>query len=95
MPLFLARQKDWPAFLSSSIYIAGTLAGAAFAMYPTLLPASTDPSYSLTIHNTKTGAYSLTVGLIWWLIGITLAIGYFTFLYRFFRGKVSLHDEGY
>jgi cytochrome bd ubiquinol oxidase subunit II len=95
MPLFRARGKDWSAFLSSSVYITGTLSGAAFALYPTLLPASTDPSYSLTIHNAKTGAYSLRVGLIWWLVGIALAIGYFTFLYRFSRGKVRLDEEGY
>jgi len=95
MPLCRAKGRDWPAFLSSSVYIAGTLGGAAFTMYPTLLPASTDPKYSLTIHNAKTGAYSLSVGLIWWLIGIVLAIAYFTFLYRFFRGKVSLDQEGY
>jgi cytochrome d ubiquinol oxidase subunit II len=95
MPLFRARGRDWPAFLSSSGYIVGTLGGAAFSMYPILLPASTDPRYSLTIHNAKTGAYSLSVGLIWWLIGIVLAIGYFTFLYRFFRGKVSLDEDGY
>ena len=95
MPIFRAKGRDWPAFLSSSVYIAGTLGGAAFAMYPTLLPASTDPKYSLTIDNAKTGAYSLSVGLIWWLLGIALAIGYFTFLYRFFRGKVRLDEEGY
>jgi hypothetical protein len=38
----------------------------------------------------------MRVGLVRWLVGITLAIGYFVFLYRFFRGKVSLEDtEGY
>ena len=60
---------------------------------PSLLPASIDPSYSLTIHNTKTGAYSLAVGLIWWSLGMVLAIGYFTFLYRSFAGKVVLDDD--
>jgi len=96
MPLYRARGNDRAAFLASTAYIAGMLGGAAFALYPDLLPASTDPSYSLTIHNAKTGAYSLRVGLIWWSLGIVLAIGYFTFLYRSFRGKVSLReDDGY
>jgi cytochrome d ubiquinol oxidase subunit II len=40
-------------------------------------------------YNAKTGPYSLRVGMIWWLIGIALAVGYFTFLYRSFRGKVD------
>ncbi len=32
----------------------------------------------------------MSVGLVWWSIGIVLAIGYFVFVYRMFRGKVSL-----
>jgi cytochrome d ubiquinol oxidase subunit II len=95
LPLCRLRKNDRAAFLASSLYIIGTLGGAAFALYPILLPASTDPRYSLTVENAKTGAYSLNVGLVWWLVGIALAIGYFTFLYRFFRGKVRLSDDGY
>ena len=45
------------------------LVGAAFALYPNLLSASTDPAYNLTVHNVKTGDYSLRVGLIWWSLG--------------------------
>jgi len=71
------------------------MGGAAFALYPYLLPASTDPAYSLTIYNAKTGAYSLTVGLVWWLFGMALAVLYFSFLYRSFSGKVQLDQEGY
>jgi cytochrome d ubiquinol oxidase subunit II len=94
MQVFLRKGRDLAAFLSSTAYIVGMLGGAAFAMYPYLLAATTNPSYSLTIHNAKTGAYSLSVGLVWWVIGIALAIAYFTFLYRSFWGKVVLDDEG-
>jgi cytochrome d ubiquinol oxidase subunit II len=93
MRFYQAKGRDVAAFFSSTAYLVGMLGGAAFAMYPTLLPASTDPAYSLTIYNARTGAYSLSVGLIWWLIGMALAVGYFTFLYRSFRGKVAMNDE--
>lgn len=93
MRRFARREQYLRAFLSSTAYIVAMLGGAAFAMYPYLLPATTDPSYSLTIYNAKTGAYSLSVGLIWWLLGMVLAIAYFVFLYRSFRGKVRLDDE--
>jgi cytochrome d ubiquinol oxidase subunit II len=92
MQYFRAKGRDLEAFLASTLYIVGMLGGAAFAMHPYLLPATTDPALSLTIYNSKTGPYSLSVGLIWWLIGMTLAIGYFIFLYRFFRGKVTLKE---
>ena len=92
---FRNRGQDRAAFLSSSAYLVAMLGGAAFALYPMLLPASTDPALSLTIHNSKTGDYSMAVGLVWWILGMLMAIGYFVFLYRSFSGKVSLKGEGY
>ena len=93
--LFVAERKgnDKGAFLASCGYIVGMLVGAAFALYPLVLPASTDPSYSLTIYNTATGAHGMAVGFVWWSIGMVLATVYFVFVYRMFRGKVRV-DEG-
>ena len=68
------------------------LVGAAFALYPNVLPASTDPSYSLTIHNTAAGAHGLQVGLVWWGMGMVLVAVYFVFVYRMFRGKVRVEE---
>ncbi len=95
MKLFVRQEKFLAAFLSSTTYIAAMLGGAAFAMYPTLLPATTDATFGLTIYNAKTGDYSLRVGLVWWVVGMLLAVAYFTFLYRSFAGKVQLDQEGY
>jgi cytochrome d ubiquinol oxidase subunit II len=88
----LKKKNDARAFLGSCGYIVGMLVGAAFALYPLVLPASTDPAYSLTIENTKTGAHGMAVGFVWWSIGIVIAIGYFVFIYRMFRGKVRLEE---
>jgi cytochrome bd ubiquinol oxidase subunit II len=84
------------AFGASCAYIAGMLVGAAFALYPRVLPASTSPAYSLTIQNTAAAPYGLKIGVAWWIIGMVLALGYFVFIYRMFRGKVRLEaEEGY
>ena len=92
--LFVAVRsgKDKGAFLASCGYIVGMLVGAAFALYPTVLPASTDPTYSLTIDNTATGAHGMRVGFVWWGIGMVLAAVYFVFVYRMFRGKVRVEE---
>ena len=71
------------------------LVGAAFALYPVVLPASTDPARDLTIYNTAAGQHGLTVGLTWWILGALLAVAYFTLLFRMFKGKVRLEGEGY
>ena len=73
----------------------GMLVGAVFGLYPLVLPASTDPAYSLTIYNSAAGHHGLAVGLAWWILGAALAFAYFIFIYRMFRGKVKLEGEGY
>lgn len=86
--LFTRKGKELHAFLSSCVYIAGTLGGAALALYPTLLPSSGDPAYSITITNAAAGKESLSAGLLWWGVGMLVAIGYFVLVYTMFRGKV-------
>jgi cytochrome d ubiquinol oxidase subunit II len=88
------RTREKLAFACSSFYLAGLLGGAAFALYPKVLPATSDPANSLTIYNTAAGRHGLTVGLAWWLVGMILAVGYFVFIYRMFRGKVRLGGGG-
>ena len=93
--MYFARKQrhDKGAFLASCIYIVAMLVGAAFALYPTVLPASMGSNLNLTIYNTAAGAHGLSVGFVWWTLGMVLATVYFVFVYRMFRGKVRL-DEG-
>lgn len=44
MRWFHARERDRNAFLCGVAYLAFMLVGAAFALYPVVLPASTDPA---------------------------------------------------
>jgi cytochrome d ubiquinol oxidase subunit II len=91
------RNNDKGAFLASSAYIVFMLVGAAFSLYPVILPA-TNPSLSLTIDNSVTSQYAMKVALAWWSFGTVIAVGYFVFIYRMFRGKVNLEgssDHGY
>lgn len=88
------KGKEKLAFVASSLYIAGMLVGAAFALYPVVLPAR-DPQYSLTIHNTAAGAHGLSVGLVWWSLSAVLVVAYFVFIYRMFAGKVQAGEGHY
>lgn len=91
---FNIQGKDGRTFLSSTIFILGMLGGTAFSLYPTLLHASTDPAFSLTIGRAAAQHYGLTVGLVWWTLGMALATGYFVYLYRSFKGKTSVPADG-
>lgn len=90
----LARKNEKNAFFSSCAYLTGMLTSVVFGVYPMVLPAR-NAAYSLTIANAKAPAYGLQIGLIWWVIGMVLAAGYFTYLYRSFAGKVSLDKESH
>jgi cytochrome bd ubiquinol oxidase subunit II len=90
---FTRTRRERNAFLSSCLYLVAMLAGAAFGLYPDLLPSSSGPASSLTIYNAAAGRSSLSLGLIWWGAGMLLAVGYFAFVYTMFRGKISVEGE--
>lgn len=91
----MIKRSDKMAFVASAVYVVGMLVGAAYALYPVVLPASTDPALNLTIQNTAAGEHGLAVGFTWWILGMVLALAYFFLLFRMFRGKVRLEGEGY
>jgi cytochrome d ubiquinol oxidase subunit II len=88
----LFRERDRNAFFASCTYLSGMLTSVVFGLYPMVLPAR-NPAYSLTVNNAKAGLYGLKIGLIWWVIGMILAAGYFRFVYRSFAGKVTVGRE--
>jgi cytochrome d ubiquinol oxidase subunit II len=91
---FTRQKKPLAAFLSSCLYLVFMLVGAAAGLYPTLLPSSSDASRNITIASAIAGPHSLHVGLVWWSLGLILALGYFITSYWLFRGKVSA-EAGY
>ena len=92
---FCREKADRRAFISSCIYLATMLVGAAISLYPRLLPSSNDLGRDITVQNALSGPYALRVGLAWWAFGMLLALVYFVLVYRMFRGKVTLDGGGY
>jgi cytochrome d ubiquinol oxidase subunit II len=92
---FSRKGNDRKAFGSSCVYLAVMLVGATVGLYPRLLPSSSDPALDITIARALSGPYTLHVGLIWWTFGMLLAVAYFVVVYRLFKGKVRMDEEGY
>jgi len=92
----LQRRDEHKAFLASCAYLTGMLTSVVFGVYPMVLPAR-NPVYSLTVTTAQAGAYGLKVALVWWVLGMILAAGYFRFVYRSFAGKavVDKNLRGY
>jgi cytochrome d ubiquinol oxidase subunit II len=94
-PRFLAAGREPRAFLMSCILVGALFGGAAFGLYPYLLPSNADPSLGLTAQGTAAPAYGLRVGLLWWVPGMALVATYFTIVYRRFAGKADANHGGY
>jgi cytochrome bd ubiquinol oxidase subunit II len=91
----LRRRAAFQAFLGSCVYLAAMLAGAAAGLFPALMPSVGDAGQDMTISRALAGPHTLRVGLVWWTIGMMLALMYFGIVYWLFRGKVSQQAEGY
>lgn len=94
--LYFSRAgKATAAFLCSGGYLAFMMVGAVAGLYPVILPSITDANLDITVSKALSGPHTLHVGLVWWALGMAMAIGYFVFVYRMFRGKVDMKPTGY
>ena len=65
-------KKDSHAFLLSTLLILGGITSSLASLFPVLLPSINNVNPSLTIYNTSTSEYGLSVALIWGIIGFIL-----------------------
>jgi cytochrome d ubiquinol oxidase subunit II len=85
------------AFICSALSIVALFCATGASLFPNLVPASNDPALSLTIFNASSSQNTLTVMLIFALIGMPVVIGYTIFIYRTFAGPIKAEDinQGY
>jgi len=87
---FNRSRQPVKAFLSSGVYLFFMLAGACWGVYPTLLPATSGADRDITLSRAVSGPHTLSVGLVWWLFGMMLAVAYVVFVYSRFKGKADV-----
>jgi cytochrome d ubiquinol oxidase subunit II len=89
----IQSRMEFRAFAGSCLLIAGLLGTGAVSIFPTMLHSTLGSEYSLTAYNSAASRESLAVAAIWWPIALVLAVGYFLFTLRHFRGKVKPPGE--
>ncbi|RPA59958.1 cytochrome d ubiquinol oxidase subunit II [Gordonia oryzae] len=83
-------QREGIAFLATSIAIAGTVATLFSVLFPNVLPSNTDSAYNMTVANTASSHYTLTVMTIAALIMTPVVIAYQGWTYWVFRKRISV-----
>lgn len=83
-----AGREGW-SFLGTAVTIAVAVAALFVALFPDVMPSSTDPAYSLTIHNAASSQTTLTI--MTWAAAIftPIVLGYQGWTYWIFRKRLS------
>ncbi len=87
--IFSRRSKPGAAFWSSAVALCGTLSTLGLALFPFLLPSSTDPASSLTVWDSVSSPFTLKLVLAFTLIFLPIVIAYTGWVYRILWGPVS------
>jgi cytochrome d ubiquinol oxidase subunit II len=88
----LLRRFPGYAMLASALVPAGTIATAGAALFPFLLPSSSEPNASLTVWDASSSSLTLAVMLGVTVLILPIIIAYTTWVYRVLRGPVKESD---
>jgi cytochrome d ubiquinol oxidase subunit II len=91
----LQQGRTFRAFIATGAVIALLIISVAIGMYPNLLLSSISPADNLTAFNAASNTNTLTVMLIFAIIGIPIVLLYTAGVYYIFQGKVQLQTESY
>ena len=85
-------RRDGFAFAASTVTIGACILSIFVGLYPNVMVSTTSRAYSLTVHNTASGAYSLKAMTVVVILFLPLVLGYQAWTYYVFRRRVS-RDE--
>lgn len=88
-------KKESTNFLFSCMLIIGGITSSLASLFPVVLPSTNVVNESLTIYNTATSAYSMSIAVYWAIIGFTLLLAYFIIQKRLLSGKIDHMDYGH
>jgi cytochrome d ubiquinol oxidase subunit II len=89
--LVYSRSEGW-AFAATTVTMATCVLSIFVDLYPRVMVSSTNAAFSLTVHNTASGGYSLAVMTVVVVIFLPFVLAYQTWSYYVFRRRVSRRD---
>lgn len=84
-----ARDREGWAFGFGAVTIVAAVLALWFALFPNVMPSSTDPAYNMTIENSSSTDYTLTIMSWAALVFLPLVLLYQGWTYWIFRKRVS------
>jgi cytochrome bd ubiquinol oxidase subunit II len=82
-------REAW-AFVASAATIGLAVISLFWALFPDVMPSSTDPAYSLTTTNAASTDYTLTIMTVVAVVFVPIVLGYQGWTYWVFRKRVTV-----
>ena len=92
--VLLRKRRGGLAFIASGLSIAGIIFTVGFAIFPFLLPSSSQPGSSLTVWDSSSSHLTLGIMLIATAIFLPIIIAYTSWVYRVMKGKTTAEEMG-
>lgn len=89
---YMMTNSPLKAFTASSVTILFVVFTGVTGLFPNLIPSSLDPAYNLTIYNSSSSQYTLTIMTVVAFIFVPIVIAYKIWVYRIFRAPVTERD---
>ncbi|MHB8958382.1 MAG: cytochrome d ubiquinol oxidase subunit II [Candidatus Limnocylindrales bacterium] len=83
------RREGW-AFLGSAVTIGLAVVSLFLALFPDVMPSSTDPAFSLTVTNASSTPYTLTIMTVVAVVFTPIVLIYQGWTYWIFRKRVTV-----
>ncbi|MCQ2011520.1 cytochrome d ubiquinol oxidase subunit II [Sporolactobacillus sp. STSJ-5] len=90
---FLSKKRDGWAFGMNAGVIVLTISSLFIGLFPRLMISNIKTSYDLTVYNSASGSYSLTVMTIVAVTLLPFVLGYSIWSYYVFRKRVSKEEH--
>ena len=88
----LLRARPGFAFFASALVPLGTITTAGVALFPFLMPSSSNPNESLTVWDASSSRLTLAIMLATVVIFLPIVLTYTAWVYRVMRGPVRAED---
>ncbi|QDP94682.1 cytochrome d ubiquinol oxidase subunit II [Microlunatus elymi] len=87
------RNRDGWSFAGTAVAVAGLVVSFFASLYPRLIPSTSNPAWSLTIHNASASHYTLTIMSWSALVLLPLVLAYQAWTYWVFRKRITVAME--
>ncbi|HET7757741.1 MAG TPA: cytochrome d ubiquinol oxidase subunit II [Steroidobacteraceae bacterium] len=88
----LGARRAAAAFVCSAVTQAATILTAGIALYPFLMPSSTNPGQGLTIWDASSSAKTLRIMLVAVIVFLPIVLAYTAWVFRVLRGRITLES---